>query len=54
MASSLEAALALCAGEPVVFVIGGSQLFEESLPIAAGLVLTEIHRDFPGDTWFPK
>jgi dihydrofolate reductase len=53
VATSLEAALALCAGEPVAFVIGGSELFAESLPIAAGLMLTEIHRDFPGDTWFP-
>lgn len=54
VASSLEAALALCAAEPVAFVIGGSRLFAESLPIAAGLVLTEIHRDFPGDTRFPE
>jgi dihydrofolate reductase len=53
VASSLEAALALCAGEPVAFVIGGTQLFEASLPIAAGLVLTEIQRDYEGDTWFP-
>ena len=54
VANSLEAALALCADEPLVFVIGGSQLFAESLPIAAGLVMTEIHRDFEGDTWFPE
>jgi dihydrofolate reductase len=53
VASSLEAALALCVGEPVVFVIGGHQLFAESLPIAAGVVLTEISRDYDGDTWFP-
>lgn len=53
IASSLGAALALCAGEPLAFVIGGERLFAESLPLAAGLVLTEIHRDFAGDTWFP-
>jgi len=53
VASSLEAALALCFGEPVVFVIGGSRLFAESLPIAAGLVMTEIHREFEGDARFP-
>jgi dihydrofolate reductase len=53
VAASLEAALALCAGEPVAFVIGGTQLFKESLPLAAGLVLTEIQRDYEGDTWFP-
>lgn len=53
VASSLEAALAFCAGEPLVFVIGGERLFAEALPLAAGLVLTEIHRDYDGDTWFP-
>ena len=53
VAASLEAALALCMGEAVAFVIGGTQLFKESLPIAAGMVLTEIQRDYEGDTWFP-
>src|ERR1700704_6955966 len=50
VATSLGAALALCAGESVVFVIGGHQLFVESLPVAAGLVLTELFRDYEGDT----
>jgi dihydrofolate reductase len=54
VASSLEAALALCAGEPVAFVIGGTELFKESLPVAAGMVLTEIQRDYEGDTRFPE
>ena len=38
VANSLPAALALCAGEPMAFVIGGQQLFAESLPMAAGLI----------------
>jgi dihydrofolate reductase len=54
IAGSLEGALALCIGEPVAFVIGGSRLFEEALPIAAGLVMTEIQHDFAGDTRFPE
>lgn len=54
VASSLEAALALCLGESVAFIIGGSQLFEDSLPMAAGLVMTEIDRPYEGDTWFPE
>jgi dihydrofolate reductase len=53
VAATLPAALALCAGEPVAFVIGGTQLFEAALPLAAGLVLTEIQRDYEGDTRFP-
>jgi dihydrofolate reductase len=54
VANSLGAALAFCADESVAFVIGGTRLFEDSLPIANGLVLTEIHRDYAGDTWFPR
>jgi dihydrofolate reductase len=54
VAASLEAALALCAGEAVVFVIGGSELYAAALPVADGLVLTEIHRDYKGDTRFPE
>ena len=53
VASSLDGAIALCTGEPVAFVIGGTQLFEAALPLARGLVLTEIQRDYEGDTWFP-
>ena len=53
VAACLQAALALCAGAPKAMVIGGNQLFAESLALAAGLELTEIHRDYPGDTWFP-
>ena len=54
VASSLDAALALCAGEPVAFVIGGARLFEAALPLASGLVMTEIKRDYAGDTRFPE
>ena len=54
VASSLDAALALCIGEPVAFVIGGTRLFEAALPLASALVMTEIKRDYAGDTWFPQ
>lgn len=53
VASSLESALALCAGEPVAFVIGGGELYADALPLAQGLVLTEIQREFAGDARFP-
>lgn len=53
VAASLDAALALCAGEALAFVIGGADLYAAALPIAASLVLTEIHRDYEGDTRFP-
>ena len=53
VARSLDAALALCAGESAVCVIGGEQIFEEALPLAAGLIMTEIKQAFAGDARFP-
>lgn len=50
---SLAAALALLAGSPKVFVIGGAELYALALPHAAELVLTEIDADLDGDTFFP-
>ncbi len=53
VASSLEAAIALCAGEAVAFVIGGAEIYAAALPLADGLVLTEIQQDYEGETRFP-
>ena len=53
VASSLEAALALCLGEPVAFVIGGGEIYKAAFPLADGIVLTEIGQAFEGDTKFP-
>ena len=52
MARSLEAAR-LCAGTRGRLVIGGTELFRESLQLVTGLVMTEIKQDFPGDARFP-
>ena len=54
VASSLEGAIALCAGESVVFVIGGAEIYKQAMPIATGLVMTEIGKDYEGDTRFPE
>lgn len=53
VAVSVEAAVALCAGEPIAFVIGGAEIYAAALPLASGLVLTEIHQDYEGDARFP-
>ena len=53
VASSVPAAIALCTGEPRAFVIGGAEIYAAALPLADGLVMTEIDRDYAGDTRFP-
>ncbi len=52
-AGSLEAAAALLEDVPVAYVIGGAEIYSQALPLADELVLTEIDRDFEGDTRFP-
>ena len=54
VAATLEAAVALCTGEPVAFVIGGAEIYAAALPLADGLALTQIARDYEGDTHFPE
>jgi|SRR5579859_3566040 len=53
VASSLEAALGLCAKAPLAFVIGGGELYSAAIRYADVLVLTEIQRNYEGDAYFP-
>jgi dihydrofolate reductase len=51
---SVEAAISQgCQLDDEVFVIGGSTLYEATLPIANTLYITQINQDFEGDTFFP-
>lgn len=47
---------ALAAAEPAeeVMVIGGSQIFEQFLPLASRLYLSIVHQTIEGDSFFPK
>lgn len=51
-AASLEEALALT-GDRDVFIAGGARLYEEALPLADRLYITEIGCTVEGDTFFP-
>ncbi len=51
---SIEEALQLCQGSEKVFIIGGGQIFTIGLAIADTLILSHLHRDFEGDTYFPE
>ena len=37
-----------------IFVIGGAELYRQTLPLCQRLYLTEIQEDFEGDTFFPE
>jgi dihydrofolate reductase len=53
IAGSLDAAIALVRLPAPAFCIGGGELYRAALPRAMTAHLTEIARDFPGDTRFP-
>lgn len=55
-ARDLQEALTLArsAGETEAFVIGGTSLYEEALPLAETLHLTRVHAQVEGDARFPE
>lgn len=50
---SLSEALARCAGDKKVFVIGGAQIYAEALPLADTLYITDVRCAPAGDASFP-
>ncbi len=54
--ASLEQALSICeqAGQPLVWVIGGGQLYAQAMPLAHELWVTEIDAQIEADTFAPE
>ena len=53
-AHSPEEAVAMCAGEEKVFVIGGGTVYRQMLPMCEKAIITKVHTTAPCDTWFPN
>jgi dihydrofolate reductase len=52
--SDLESAFEACApDESEAFIIGGTQIFRETMSITDRIYLTVLPREVPGDTYFP-
>jgi len=57
---SLKAAMELCESIAVIdgceeaMVIGGAELYQQALPLADYLYLTEVHAEVEGDAFFPE
>ena len=49
---SLEEALLLCGSN--CFIIGGGEIYKQSINIADKIYLTLIDEEFEGDTYFPE
>jgi dihydrofolate reductase len=54
-AANVPAALALAQTLPgEIMICGGQRIYEETLPLAGRLLLTLVHAEVPGDTYFPE
>jgi len=55
VADDVPAALAIARTMPgEIMVCGGQRIYEEFLPLADRILLTLVHAEIPGDTWFPE
>ena len=51
--SSLHEALKTCAEQEKLFIIGGAQIYTQTIPFADELLLSEVRATVPGDAFFP-
>ena len=51
---TLEEAIRKAENDNQPYVIGGGKIYEQALPLADTLELTQIHADVEGDTYFPE
>jgi dihydrofolate reductase len=52
--NSIETALDLCKSEDEVFIVGGAEIYKQSLKLTDRIYLTIVHKDFDGDSFFPE
>ena len=54
VANSLEEAYSIAEKDPQkAFIIGGSTIYEQTLEDADRMIITRVHKEFDGDTFFP-
>jgi len=52
--ASIEKALEFLKNEEKIFIIGGGEIYRQTLPLADELLITRIHKTYEGDTFFPE
>lgn len=54
VANSLDEVLSYCRDEREIFIIGGANLYKQTLPMAQKVLLTRVHAEIDGDALFPE
>lgn len=52
--ASVDEAIALCAGEEEVFIVGGAEIYKLAMPQTDRIYLTIVHQSFDADAFFPQ
>lgn len=53
VANSLNEVMNFCRDEREIFIIGGANVYEQTLPLAQRVLLTRVHTTVDGDAFFP-
>lgn len=51
---SLQKAISVCPKDEEIFIIGGGEIYTQSIEIADKLDITRVHHTFEADTFFPE
>ncbi|MDC6361403.1 MULTISPECIES: dihydrofolate reductase [Flavobacteriaceae] len=51
---SLDDAIALVDGQETAYIIGGGEIYKQSMNLATDIELTRVHGTFEADTFFPE
>lgn len=52
--NSIEEAITISSNEEDVFIIGGAEIYNQSIDFADKIELTRVHANFEADAYFPK
>lgn len=51
---NLSKAIEICPKNETIFIIGGGEIYKQSIETADCIELTRVHNDFEADTFFPE
>lgn len=54
VANGLDEVLTYCRDEREIFIIGGAEIYRQTLPLAQKVLLTRVHTTVDGDAFFPE
>ena len=54
VANSVQEVLNYCRDEREIFILGGADIYKQTLPLADRILLTRVHSALDADTYFPE